>query len=134
MRPSELAEDLSGGFTASAVESPAPLGEEGEAASSPELAESPSKSGHVLEVSPTTAPQPGPALEEKEDVPLISPDTSLENQPDASEAPELQSEQDVNRNLMPSVVFMSSVVSLSIVLQDPSALFFIGLLMVLNRF
>lgn len=49
------------------------------------------------------------------------------------EAPELQAEPDISRNLMSSAVFLGGIVSLSIVLQEPSTLFFIGLLLVLRR-
>lgn len=145
---SELAAGLSEGSTRSAAhqegstpalfspvaESQASPGAQGEAPPSPELTESPSKSTGVAEMSRNLAPQSLPAWEEKEDAPRISPDTLLENLPNASsEVSELQSERDVNRNLMPSVVFLSGVVSLSIVLQEPSALFLIGLLLVLHR-
>ncbi|KAM7405090.1 hypothetical protein PAMP_012375 [Pampus punctatissimus] len=69
--------------------------------------------------------------EEKEDAPQISPDTLLESLPNTLS--EAQAERDVNRNLMPSIIFLSGVVSLSIVLQEPSALFIMGLLLVLHR-
>lgn len=49
------------------------------------------------------------------------------------EAPELQAELNISRNLMSSAVLLGGVVSLSIVLQEPSTLFFIGLLLVLRR-
>ncbi|XP_035500812.2 uncharacterized protein si:ch211-167b20.8 isoform X3 [Scophthalmus maximus] len=73
---------------------------------------------------------PSPALTEArhnsdDEAAHFSPDTSLENlSTDSSEA---------NRNLMSSVVFLSGVVSLSVVMQEPSALFLIGLLLVLHR-
>lgn len=52
--------------------------------------------------------------------------------PDSSmELSELQP--DVSRNLMSSAVFLGGIVSLSVVLQEPSTLFFIGLLLVLRR-
>ncbi|KAK5864146.1 hypothetical protein PBY51_001108 [Eleginops maclovinus] len=63
--------------------------------------------------------------EKKEDSP--------ENQP-STQVPKLHTEHEVNMNLMPSVVFLSGVVSLSIVLQEPTALFLIGLLWVLHQF
>lgn len=112
----------------------ASLGAEGEAPPSPELTETPSVSTGVTEVSQNLALQSVSAWEEEEDSAQISPDTLLENLPNTpSEVSELQPEHDVNRNLMPSIVFLSGVVSLSIVLQEPSALFFIGLLLVLHR-
>ncbi|XP_031701022.1 protein phosphatase 1 regulatory subunit 3A isoform X1 [Anarrhichthys ocellatus] len=132
---SELVEGLSEGSTRSAAndegstaellspvaESEAFLGEEGE------LTEN---------VGQSVALQSSSAWEEKEDAPQISPDTLLfENPPNTlSEGSEIQSEHDANRNLMPSVIFLSAVVSLSVVLQEPSALFIIGLLLVLHRF
>lgn len=116
------------------AESQASLGAEGEAPPSPELAENPSVSTGVTEVSQNLSPQSVSAWEEREDAAQISPDTLLENPPNTlSEVSELQSEHDVNRNLMPSIAFLSGVVSVSIVLQEPSALFFIGLLLVLHR-
>ncbi|GAA6216553.1 protein phosphatase 1 regulatory subunit 3F isoform X1 [Lates japonicus] len=146
----ELVAGLSEGFTGSAAaqcegstptllspvaESLASLGAEGEAPPSPELTENASVSTGVTEASQNfSAPQSVSAWEEKEDAPQISPDTLLENLSNTlSEASEPQSEHDVNRNLMPSVIFLSGVVSLSIVMQEPSALFFIGLLLVLHR-
>ncbi|XP_051280735.1 protein phosphatase 1 regulatory subunit 3A isoform X2 [Dicentrarchus labrax] len=109
------------------AESEASLGAEGEAPPSPKLTENPSVSAGITEVSQNLAPQSA-------DAPQISPDTLLENLPNTlSEVSELQSEHNVNRNLMSSVIFLSGVVSLSIVLQEPSALFLIGLLLVLRR-
>lgn len=134
---SELVAGLSEGSTRSAAnhesstpallspESEASLGAEGEPPPSPELTENASQN---------LAPQSASDWEEKEDAPQISPDTLLENLPNTlSEGAELQSEHDASRNLMPSIIFLSGVVSLSIVLQEPSALFFIGLLLVLHR-
>ncbi|KAM7411449.1 hypothetical protein PAMA_021443 [Pampus argenteus] len=99
------------------AKSPASLGAEGEAPLSLELTES--------------AFHPVSTWEEKEDAPQISPDTLLEGRPNTLS--EAQSERDVNRNLMPSIIFVSGVVSLSIMLQEPSALFIMGLLLVLHR-
>lgn len=140
---SELVEGLSEGSTSSAAHhegsTPALLspvadtqaspGAEGEAPPSPELTENTPVNTGVTEVSQNSALQSASAWEEKEDAPRGSPDTLLENT--LSEASEPQS--DVDRNLMPSIIFLSGVVSLSIVLQEPSALFFIGLLLVLRR-
>lgn len=66
------------------------------------------------------------AVSETEDAPL-SPANST------TEASELQAELDISRNLMSSAVFLGGIVSLSIVLQEPSTLFFMGLLLVLQR-
>ncbi|XP_033934262.1 uncharacterized protein [Pseudochaenichthys georgianus] len=71
--------------------------------------------------------------EETEDAPETPPDALLENPPN-TEVPKLHTGRDANINLMPSVVFLSGVVSLSIVLQEPTALFIIGLLLVLHQF
>ncbi|XP_068567731.1 uncharacterized protein [Cebidichthys violaceus] len=139
---SELVAGLSEGSTGSAAndeggtaellspvaESEASLGAEGETPPPPELAEN---------VGQKLALQSSSAWEEKEDAPQISPDTLLlfENPPNAlSEGSEIQSERDANRTLMPPVIFLSAVVSLSVVLQEPSALFIMGLLLVLHRF
>lgn len=140
---SEHAAELSEGSTRSAAhhegatpalsspvsESPASLGAEGEAPPSPELTQSASVSTGVTEVSQNVALHSVSTWEETEDASQISPDTLLENLPNT--LPEAQ--HDVNRNLMPSIVFLSGVVSLSIVLQEPSALFIMGLLLVLHR-
>lgn len=66
------------------------------------------------------------AVSETEDAPL-NPANST------PEASELQAEPDIGRNLMSSAVFLGGIVSLSIVLQEPSTLFFMGLLLVLQR-
>ncbi|KAG8002491.1 Protein phosphatase 1 regulatory subunit 3A [Nibea albiflora] len=143
---SELASGLSEGSTGSAAhyegstpafsspvaESRASLGAEGEAPPSPQLTENPSVSTGVTEVSQDLPLHSASAWQENEDALQISPDTLLENPNRLSEVSELQPEYDMNRNLMPSVVFLSGVVSFSIVLQEPSALFFIGLLYVLH--
>ncbi|XP_071333119.1 protein phosphatase 1 regulatory subunit 3A-like isoform X2 [Trachinotus anak] len=109
-------------------------GAKGEAPPSPELTESTSVTTSFTEASQNLTLQSLSACEEKEDAPQISPDTLLENLSNTlSEASEPQSEPDVNRNLMPSIIFLSGVVSLSIVMQEPSALFLMGLLLVLHR-
>ncbi|XP_034393172.1 protein phosphatase 1 regulatory subunit 3A isoform X2 [Cyclopterus lumpus] len=102
------------------AEGEASLGAEGETPAPPELTEN---------VGPDSACQSSSAWEGKEDAPQISPDALLsENLPNTlSEVSEI-------RNLMPSIVFLSAVVSLSVVLQEPSALFIIGLVLVLHRF
>ncbi|KAG7221630.1 hypothetical protein INR49_011648 [Caranx melampygus] len=111
------------------IEAPAPA-----PVPAPELTEITSVSADVSKASQNSALQSDPACEETEDAPQISPDALLEDLSNTlSEAPELRSEHDVNRNLMPSIIFLSGVVSLSIVMQEPSALFLMGLLMVLHR-
>ncbi|XP_047434751.1 protein phosphatase 1 regulatory subunit 3F isoform X2 [Mugil cephalus] len=110
------------------------LGAEGEAPPSPELTEVPSASAGGDEGSQNPTPQSVSARKETGCAPHISPDTLLENEQNTlSEVFEPQSEHVVNRNLMPSFIFLSGVVSLSIVLQEPGALFLIGLLLVLRR-
>lgn len=142
---SELFEGLSEGSSRSAAhhegsmsallspvaETPAYLGAEGENPPSPELT---SVNTGITEVNQNEAFQSVSAGEEKEDAPYISPDALLANAPSTlSEVSAPQSAHDVNTSLMPSIIFLSGVVSLSIVLQEPSALFFIGLLLVLCR-
>lgn len=110
------------------------LGAEGEAPLSPELTEKPPVSPGVTEASQNLALQSVSSWEARRDAPQISPDTSLENPPDTSpEVSERRSERDVSVQLMPSVAFVSGLVSLSIVLQEPSTLFIFGLLLVLHR-
>lgn len=116
------------------AESQASLGGENEAPASPESTESPAVSPGVTEASQNTALQSVSAWEAKQDPPQISPETLLEDLPNSSsEDSELQPEHDVDRNLMPCVVFLSGIISLSVVYQEPSALFLIGLLLVLRR-
>ncbi|XP_041656385.1 protein phosphatase 1 regulatory subunit 3A isoform X1 [Cheilinus undulatus] len=116
------------------AETQASPGAEGGAVPPPELTENPSVSAGVTEVSQNSALQSVSAWEEKEDKTQISPDTLLEDSPNTlSEVSEPQTERDANTNLMPSIVFISGVVSLLIVLQEPGALFFIGLFLVLYR-
>ncbi|TNN74812.1 Protein phosphatase 1 regulatory subunit 3A [Liparis tanakae] len=101
-------------------ESEASPGAGGETPAPPELGEN---------AGPDSARRSSFAREGKKDAAPISPDASLsENLPNAaSEGSEI-------RNLMPTIVFLSAVVSLSVVLQEPSALFVIGLVLVLHRF
>lgn len=116
-----------------AAGSQASPGAEGEAPPSPELTENPAVSPGVAEVSRNLALQCVSAWEARRDAPQISPDTLLENLPNASsEVSALQPEGDVSRILTPSIIGVSGLVSLSIVLQVPSALFVIGLLLVLH--
>nr|XP_019951774.1 PREDICTED: protein phosphatase 1 regulatory subunit 3A-like isoform X1 [Paralichthys olivaceus] len=125
-------EDGTPAFTYPVAESQAALRAEGEAPPSPELTANAPVSTVVTEANENPAPPPASVCKEKEDAPQISPDTSVENlSKTLSEASEPLSA--VNRNLMPSIVFLSGIVSLSIVMQEPSALFFIGLLLVLHR-
>jgi len=144
---SELAERLSEGstrFTAHCVgstpaslspmaETQTSMGGEDEVPSSQELTESISvNTESFIEVIQDAAPQSVSAWEEKENAPCISPETLLENEPNIlSENSGLQSE--INMNLMPGIFFLSGVVSLSIVMQEPSALFIMGLLLVLHH-
>uniref|UniRef100_A0A1A7XQD3 Protein phosphatase 1, regulatory subunit 3A n=1 Tax=Iconisemion striatum TaxID=60296 RepID=A0A1A7XQD3_9TELE len=91
-----------------------------------ELTESPSMNTRITAVSRDTAPQ---YISPREGEDRIHQDSVAENMPNT----ELGSEYDINMNLMPCVFFLSGVVSLSVVMQQPSALFFIGLLLVLHR-
>lgn len=98
----------------------------GEAPPPPELTENRTASPGVAEASLDSAPQCISAGEAKRDAPQISPDP-----PNASS--ERQPERDVSRILMPAVLSVSGLVSLSMALQVPSVLFLIGLLLVLHR-
>ncbi|KAM6981997.1 uncharacterized protein LKV04_012693 [Tautogolabrus adspersus] len=114
------------------AETQACLGAEGGAPPPPEFIENPSVSAGVTEVSQNSAFQSVSAWEEKEDTTQISPDMLLEDPPNTlSEVFKQQTEFDVNTNLMPSIVFLSGVVSLLVVLQEPCALLFFGLFLVL---
>lgn len=116
------------------AETLASLEAEGGASTPPEFTETPSVSTGVDEVSQNSALEPVSTQEDKEDTTQISPDTLLEDPLNAqSELSKLQTERDVNTNLMPSIVFISGVISLLIVLQEPSALIFFGLFLVLYR-
>lgn len=140
----ELADGLSEGSSRSAAhdEASAParsspvaeaetsLKAEGEALAPPELPESNSVNASVTEVSENPA-QSVSAWEEKEEASHISPGTLLENEPSTSSGvSEPQSEHNSYRNLLPSVIFLSGVVSLLIVLQEPTALILIGLIFI----
>lgn len=131
-----LSEGLSEVSTRSAlfppvVESHAPLRAESEALPSPERTENTLGSTDDTEVSQNFAAQSVSACEERKDK---SPDTLLGNAPNTpSEVSEAHPEHDVRRSLMPSIIFLSGVVSLSAVLQQPITLFLIGLLLVLHR-
>lgn len=107
----------------------------GEAPPSPEPTENTSVSAGVTEVSQSLSLQSVSGREETEDAPQIFTSTLLENTPNTlSDASEPQPEHDINSSLIqPSIMFLTGVVSLSIVMQEPSTLFFIGLLLVLNR-
>lgn len=107
----------------------APLKAEDGGPPSPEPTESPSVK--IMEVSQDVAPQPVSSWKEKEDS-CISPHTSLENAPNMSDVSEMMFEDFFSINLMPCAFFLSGVVSLSLVMQAPSALFLIGLLLVLH--
>lgn len=121
-------------FMSPAAESQACPGAQGEASPSPELMDNPTVSPGFAEVSWGSALQPVPAREAKEDAPQTSPDASLENLPNVpSEISELQTERDLSRMITPPIVFVSGLVSLSIVLQEPITLFIIGLLLILHR-
>lgn len=96
----------------------------------PELTES--LSVNIMAVSQDVAPQSVSAWKEKEDPACISPHTSSENTPSMSDASEMMFEDVFSINLMPCAFFLSGVVSLSLVMQAPSVLFLIGLLLVLH--
>ncbi|KAM4572102.1 uncharacterized protein V3H82_011587 isoform 1-T1 [Fundulus diaphanus] len=108
-----------------------PVEAEDEGPLSPELAESPSV--NITEVSQDVAPQSLSAWNDKEEPACIPLHTSLENAPSVlSDVSEVMFADDFSNNLMPCVFFLTAVVSLSLMMQAPSALFFIGLLLVLH--
>lgn len=112
-----------------AAEAQPRLGAGGEAPRSPELSES----AGVTEVRQNLAVQSASASgEEEEEALQISPDTFAENLPNPLSEAEPQSDH-VNRTLMPSIIALSGAVSLCVVLEEPSALFLIGLLLVLHH-
>uniref|UniRef100_A0A1A8FUH5 Protein phosphatase 1, regulatory subunit 3A n=1 Tax=Nothobranchius korthausae TaxID=1143690 RepID=A0A1A8FUH5_9TELE len=93
-----------------------------------ELTGSPSTSTRSTAVSLDTASQ---HASPRKDEGRTSQDGVVETKPDTLSG--VGSESDINMNLTPCVFFLSGVVSLSVVMQEPSALFFIGLLLVLHR-
>ncbi|KAF7209319.1 uncharacterized protein si:ch211-167b20.8 isoform X2 [Nothobranchius furzeri] len=93
-----------------------------------ELTDSPSTNTRSTAVSHDTASQDASPRKD-EDRP--SQDGVVETKSDTLSGD--RSESDINMNLMPCVFFLSGVVSLSVVMREPSALFFIGLLLVLRR-
>ncbi|TNM86751.1 hypothetical protein fugu_006981 [Takifugu bimaculatus] len=100
-------------------------GSEGETLVTPDVADYQTLSPFASD--PSQNPRDQAVSETKrEDAPL-NPANST------TEASELQAEPDISRNLMSSAVFLGGIVSLSIVLQEPSTLFFMGLLLVLQR-
>ncbi|KAF7662769.1 hypothetical protein LDENG_00227880 [Lucifuga dentata] len=111
------------------------LGAEGKAPPSAALTDNTSVISSVTQVN--LALPSVPASKEKEDSLQISPDTLFENLPntlsEVAKPLSPQSEHDVERLLIPSIVFLSGVISLSVALQEPRALFFIGLFLVLLR-
>ncbi|XP_038138737.1 uncharacterized protein si:ch211-167b20.8 isoform X2 [Cyprinodon tularosa] len=110
-----------------------PVRAENEGQLSPELTESPSV--NITEVNQDVSSQTPSAWNEKEEPAYISLHTSLADHPEVlSDVSEMMFEDDFSSNLMPCIFFLTGVVSLSLVMQTPSALFFIGLLLVLHLF
>lgn len=99
------------------------VGSEGETLESPEIADDQTLSPFVSDPSQNSHDPDSPGTEDAPRNPPNSP----------PEAPELRAAADVSRNLMSSAAVLGGIVSLSIVLQEPSTLFFIGLLLVLRR-
>lgn len=82
----------------------------------------------------TPSPDASDLSQSWRDPDVLETEEASQNRPTSSTGvSELQAEPDISRNLMSSAVFLGGVVSLSIVLQEPSTLFFIGLLLVLRR-
>lgn len=94
-----------------------------ETPASPEIAHTQTPSPDVSDLSQSSHDQDVSETEDAPQNPLNS----------STEVSELQAEPDLSRNLMSSAVFLGGIVSLSIMLQEPTSLFFIGLLLVLRR-
>ncbi|XP_071395093.1 protein phosphatase 1 regulatory subunit 3A-like [Centroberyx affinis] len=113
------------------LESQVSLGAEGEAAPSPALTDNTSVITGVTEVSQNLPPNSTQARKEKQHSLQVSPDTLLLNLPNTlskvAKPLKPQPERDLDRNLIPSIVFLSGVIFLSVELQEPSALFLVGL-------
>lgn len=99
------------------------LESDGETSASSEIADTQTLSPDVSDLSQSSHGQRVPETEEASQKPLDS----------STEVSEHQAEPDISRNLMSSAVFLGGIVSLSIMLQEPSTLFLIGLLLVLRR-
>lgn len=113
------------------AETAAPIEAEGETQPLPDLTENPSVIPRpTSEVNQDTCAQCVSASGENDDV---SQNSSSDNSPNMSDLSEPWSELEINRNLMLCAFLLSGAVSLSVVMQEPSALFFIGLLLVLHR-
>lgn len=95
------------------------VGSEGETLVTPDVADHQTLSPFVSGLSQNPCDQ---AVSETEDAPQ-----------NPANSPTEASELDISRNLMSSAVFLGGIVSLSIVLQEPSSLFFMGLLLVLQH-
>ncbi|XP_076022556.1 uncharacterized protein LOC143013025 isoform X2 [Genypterus blacodes] len=113
-----------------AGEQQAPPGAEGQA--QPSAAPTENTSARARGTGANSALPSIPDRKEEEDYRRVSPDTLLENLPAKPSSP--QSERDAELLLIPSIVFLSGVVTVSIALQEPRALFLIGLFLVLLRF
>lgn len=123
-------------------------GADGDAPASPEPAQPPADCPGVAQASQNTALQTGSAQEASAgppQVPSLVPvqvplQVPLSAPPEMSSANsqnwsrlELRPECDGGANLMLCAVCLGGIVSLSVVVQQPSALFFIGLLLVMRR-
>lgn len=107
---------------------------DGRAPASPEPTGLPAERPGVAEASQNTALQPGPAGEATPVPTQVPPEMLSEDLPNWSSLDgELQPERHAGANLMLCAVFLSGIVSLSVVFQEPSALFFIGVLLVMRR-
>lgn len=117
----EPAEDSTVVFPA--AEGQTRLRSEGESPASPETADDQTVSPRVSAPSQSPQEQHVPETQDASHSPLNSP----------AELCQLRAEPDVGRSLVSSAVLLGGIVSLSVVLQEPSTLFFIGLLLVLRR-
>lgn len=128
-------EGAAAALSSDVAESRASPGADDRAPASPEPTEHPAEERPgVAGASQNTALQPGPAREATPVPPQVLPEILAEDLPTWSPLDcELQPERDAGANLMLCAVFLSGIVSLSVVFQEPSALFFIGVLLVMRR-
>ncbi|KAF6721158.1 hypothetical protein FQA47_021434 [Oryzias melastigma] len=121
-----------GGCLSSMADSRVSVGAEENASTLLEFTENPSVNTGLTEVSSNKAALSVSAWEEKEGGPCIYSKTTPKSEPlIQAEVSGLLSESAMN--LMPCIFFLSGVVSFSVVMQTPTALFFIGLFLVLHH-
>lgn len=127
-------EGAAAALSSDVAEGGASPGADGRAPATPEPTGLPAERPGVAEASQNTALRPGPAREATPVPTQVPPEMLSEDLPNWSSLDgELQPERHAGANLMLCAVFLSGIVSLSVVFQEPSALFFIGVLLVMRR-